>query len=88
MPKFLYPGHKYLGPGNSIDNGSPVDTADEIARNHDIAYENATSKADVYIADNKAIVNFVSDFIQHPNLPSAAGAVGIGIKAGLEQSNF
>lgn len=39
-----------------------------------------------YIADNKAISKFVRDFTSHPNLPAAAGAVGLSIKAAVEQS--
>ena len=44
MPSLLYPNHRYLGPGNPIDNGTPVDNADRIAQVHDIEYNSARTK--------------------------------------------
>nr|WGL41074.1 capsid protein [Psittaciform ambidensovirus] len=79
MP-LLYPGHNYLGPGNELDNGPPVDKADEIARVHDYAYHNADSKSDIYKSDFESFKNFTSYFVSNPNLPSFAGAAGIGAK--------
>jgi hypothetical protein len=32
-------GHNYLGPGNPLPNGEPVDVADEIAKKHDYKYQ-------------------------------------------------
>lgn len=82
--KLLYPGHNYLGPGNPLNNGAPVDTADEIAKVHDIEYHNATSEQDIFDSDKKAIFNFSKDFVTHPNLPSLAGAAGLTIKHAVE----
>lgn len=84
--KFLYPGHRYLGPGNPLDNGEPVDNADKIARVHDNEYHNATSESDIYKSDESAIFNFSKDFVEHPNLPSLAGAFGLTLKHGLEKN--
>ncbi|KAL3171803.1 hypothetical protein MRX96_001445 [Rhipicephalus microplus] len=39
----LFPGHRYLGPGNLLRNGDPVHEDDGIAKSHDEAYERATS---------------------------------------------
>lgn len=82
--KFLYPGHNYLGPGNPLENGAPVDNADKIAKVHDFEYHNATSEQDIFASDRKAIFNFAKDFVSHPNLPSLAGAAGLSIKHAVE----
>lgn len=84
--KFLYPGHNYLGPGNPLYNGTPVDEADKIAQKHDWAYHHAHTQEDVYSADKEAINNFYSDFLKNPNLPSLAGAVGLSIKHSTEST--
>lgn len=39
----VLPGYKYLGPLNSLDKEKPVNEADSIAYDHDIAYDKATS---------------------------------------------
>lgn len=44
----IFPGHKYLGPGNKIFCGTPVDSDDLIAQEHDLAYERAETKEDIY----------------------------------------
>lgn len=84
--KFLYPGHRYLGPGNPLYNGEPVDNADKIARTHDFEYNTATNKSDVFASDQKAISSFAKDFVLHPNLPSLAGAFGLSLKHGVEKN--
>lgn len=84
MVKFLYPGHKYLGPGNPLRNGKPVDKADQIAEKHDWEYHYAKTKDDVYKSDQRAISAFARDFVSHPNLPSLAGFAGLGIKTATE----
>lgn len=48
---FTWPGHNYLGPGNPIDNGPTVNTADEIAKKHDIKYSESITPEDIYNAD-------------------------------------
>lgn len=82
----LYPDHNYLGPGNPLDNGPPVDNADKIAQKHDYDYNNAQSLLDVHLSDAEAIGKFGLDFIKNPNLPSAAGAIGLAGKKWLEYS--
>ena len=84
--KFLYPGHNYLGPGNPLENGPVVNEADLIAKEHDYAYAYANSKDDVFNADRQAIDEFVQDFKKNPNLPSLAGAAGLGVKHFFEKS--
>lgn len=85
MP-YLYPGHNYLGPGNPLVNGPAVDKADEIARQHDYEYNDAQSSEDIYNSDQRAISSFARDFVLHPNLPSLAGATGLGIKHFVEKN--
>ena len=46
-PVFSLPGHKYIGPGNTITNIQPIDEDDHIAYDHDIAYEKAKTQKDI-----------------------------------------
>lgn len=75
-----FPGHNYLGPGNPIENGEPVDEDDRIARRHDILYYAATSVEDIRAANRSAIVDFTKDFLYTGNYHSAIGSVGLGLK--------
>jgi hypothetical protein len=91
---FVPPPYKYLGPGNSLNQGQPFNYIDDDARSHDIEYSNAKSKADVYNSDK----NFLSKAGDHlaeglsgkgslgNTLGAAAGIVGIGGKHLLEKS--
>lgn len=85
MVRIVIPGHKYLGPGNKLDCGEPVDTDDAIARNHDKDYETATCKEDVYLADTNAIFSFLRDWVTNNNWHSAVGAIGLSFKHGVEK---
>lgn len=38
LRRFVSGGRNYLGPGNELDNGVPVDYIDEVARRHDLDY--------------------------------------------------
>lgn len=84
--KFLYPGHNYLGPGNSLQNGTPVDKADVIARVHDYDYFKAKTKQDIFRSDLKAIKEFRNDYTNKFNLPSWIGEKGLTIKHGFEKA--
>lgn len=75
-----YPGHKYLGPGNPVDNGPPVDSDDVIARQHDIEYDNATHDDHIRAADRKAIGAFLKDSVFPLNTHSIIGAAGLSAK--------
>lgn len=76
----LFPMHNYLGPGNPINNGPPVDTDDMIAEKHDIAYHMARGSGDIRRADVEAIKEFMADAVANNNWHAAVGAVGIGVK--------
>lgn len=71
------PFHNYIGPGNPLNNGPPVDLDDEIALLHDHRYANAKSEQDIHKADNEAIGDFLSN-VHNPH--SAIGALGLGAK--------
>lgn len=79
------PGHHFLGPGNPVDEAPPVDTDDQIAKDHDIAYSNAKTAEDVHIADKEAINKFAADYKEHGNLHSKAGELGLTLKHNVEK---
>nr|CAD7448507.1 unnamed protein product [Timema bartmani] len=58
-------GHSYIGPGNPLDNGEPVDKDDQIAKEHDQAYETAKSSKNIFDTDQRAIDAFAEDYKQH-----------------------
>lgn len=82
---FLFPGHRYLGPGNPLDNGEPVDEDDRIAQDHDQAYSRAESDSDIFAADRSSFGAFTSDFLHTGNWHSALGAAGLGVKNLVEE---
>lgn len=87
MPvKLIFPGYKYLGPGNKLDEGEPVNDVDNIARNHDFQYSAAVDKEDIFNSDKQAISNFASSFANKPTFGAAAGVLGLGIKHLTEKS--
>ncbi len=52
---FNFPGHKYLGPGNGLDRGEPVDADDAAAQKHDQAYNEQLEAGDnPYVKYNHA----------------------------------
>lgn len=61
----VFPGSKYIGPGNEMNKGKPVDEADANAYQHDMDYDNylkkGRSKKDVYLgysdADKRLLKN-------------------------------
>uniref|UniRef100_A0A1B6CH90 Phospholipase A2-like domain-containing protein n=1 Tax=Clastoptera arizonana TaxID=38151 RepID=A0A1B6CH90_9HEMI len=82
MPTF--PGHRYLGPGNPILNGQPVDIDDAIAQRHDWDYEHATKPEDIRSADRVAIRDFFFNYKSTRNWHSYIGAIGLTLKYGAE----
>lgn len=84
MPQLTLIGHRYLGPGNPLDNGEPTNSADRIARQHDYEYHYAKTKEDIFESDRKAIAAFSEDFIQNKSIGGLVGAAGLSIKHGVE----
>lgn len=85
---YTLPGYKYLGPGNSLDRGEPTNFIDADAQEHDIAYDQAKSKQDIYTADT-TFLSKAGDHIAEgisgqgsysDTIGAIAGAVGIGTK--------
>ncbi|KAF6213952.1 hypothetical protein GE061_011680 [Apolygus lucorum] len=74
-----WPGLNYLGPGNPLPNGKPVNKADAIACNHDWAYEFAQSRGDIRRADKVAIKEFGAHALQGSH-HALVRALGIGAK--------
>lgn len=81
-----WPGYKYLGPGNNINNGSPVNIVDSIAKQHDLAYDNAKTKDDIRKCDLKAIDEFgkVETHGIGEYVASAVGKYGLKTKYSVE----
>jgi hypothetical protein len=84
-PVVSLPGHHYIGPGNTIDDISPIDVDDHIAREHDIRYENARTQEDIHEADREGANEFLTDIIHNQNLHSVAGYIGLKAKEGVER---
>lgn len=61
------PGYNYLGPGNSLDNGEPVNTLDAAAKKHDHGYDAKLKSGDnnPYVHFNDADVEMMSDINKH-----------------------
>lgn len=84
MPKLTWPGYKYLGPGNKIEEGTPVNEADLIAKSHDIEYSQAKTKEDIYTSDKIAISEFRDSLVNNPSVGAAVGLIGLSIKHTVE----
>lgn len=85
------PFHKYLGPGNSLNEGTPVNAADSIAHDHDFSYEQDVSRNNIRSADSDAIRLFTDNFVSNLNnpwesIPSAIGAIGLTAKKYFEDT--
>lgn len=58
----VLPGYKYLGPGNGLDKGEPVNKADAAALEHDKAYDEQLKQGDnPYVKYNHADAKLQSD---------------------------
>lgn len=79
----VLPGYKYLGPLNSLDKGKPVNEADSIAYDHDLAYNSAKSSDEIRTADLEAITRFGKS-ASSGSFGGLVGALGIGSKYAVE----
>lgn len=83
-PHITLPGHKYLGPGNSINTGvHPVDEDDLDAFNHDIDYSKSKTPEEVRKADREHILNTL-DKAKSGDIHSIISNLGIGTKYAVE----
>lgn len=82
---FNFPLHQYVGPGNQLDRGTPIDEDDVIAKEHDEAYDKAKTVEDVQLADEDAFQQFITDWLENGNYHSLLSAIGIKGKAYVEK---
>ncbi|XP_020285880.1 uncharacterized protein LOC109855740 [Pseudomyrmex gracilis] len=80
MPRV--PGHRYLGPGNTLNEGNPIDEDDLIAKIHDIEYEYLPETINQH--GEIAIDNFLNNFVQTGNWHSILGGLGLQVKRQYE----
>ena len=79
----VVPFHKYLGPGNKLNNGKAISDVDKVAEIHDWRYEDAKDEKDIMDADNEAIGDFLSHLSDDPF--AQLGALGLGAKHAYEK---
>lgn len=88
---FVLPGSKYIGPGNEMNKGKPVDRADANAYQHDVDYDNYLKKGhkarDVYLgwsdADARLLKNTKADTASGLAVNLGMGAKKLLHKTGL-----
>lgn len=80
----VLPHHDFIGPGNPISDKEGVDKDDQIAKEHDIKYQEAKTQDDIKKADQDAIAKFQADYNINGNLHSWLGATGLGLKSAIE----
>nr|ASC49328.1 VP1 [Dromedary camel bocaparvovirus 1] len=83
----LFPGYKYLGPFNPLDNGEPVNKADEAAKRHDLAYNQYLNKGlNPYLKFNKADQQLIDDLSNDSSLGGKFARGVFSIKRALAPS--
>lgn len=80
----LVPGYKYLGPGNSLQNGLPVNKLDAIAQAHDQSYANATNRADIIASDYESAKQMFNNTFQSQSLGEGVLSVVSGAALGAK----
>lgn len=84
---WVLPGYKYLGPFNPLDNGKPVNKADEAAQRHDKAYDQYLSNnQNPYLYFNKADKDFLQDLESDRSFGGWIGKTVFGIKRAIAPS--
>lgn len=87
----VLPGSRYIGPGNSMNAGEPLSSADRAARLHDMDYDRLLNKGvkakKLYLGYSRADERLMSrsDVTTYDGLAtySGMGAKKLGYKAGL-----
>ncbi|ATV81490.1 VP1/VP2 [Rhinolophus pusillus bocaparvovirus 1] len=81
---WVVPGYKYLGPFNPLDNGKPVNKADEAAQRHDQAYDNyLANNQNPYLYFNKADQAFLEDLESDRSFGGWIGKTVFGLKRAI-----
>lgn len=81
----LFPGgYKYLGPGNPVPNGKPINKADRAARLHDLAYGRYQKQGyNPYLKYNAADERFLEDLKDDSSLGGRVGKAIFNLKKHL-----
>ena len=87
------PRSEYIGPGNPIRVGPARHPSDQVARDHDLAYQEISNKGltgeehskAVWKADKEAINKFWNVYRQTGAFHSLVGAVGLELKHSFEK---
>nr|ASC49312.1 VP1 [Dromedary camel bocaparvovirus 1] len=83
----LFPGYNYLGPFNPLDNGEPVNKADEAAKRHDLAYNQYLNKGlNPYLKFNKADQQLIDDLSNDSSLGGKFARGVFSVKRALAPS--
>nr|ASC49296.1 VP1 [Dromedary camel bocaparvovirus 1] len=83
----LFPGYRYLGPFNPLDNGEPVNKADEAAKRHDLAYNQYLNKGlNPYLKFNKADQQLIDDLSDDSSLGGKFARGVFSVKRALAPS--
>lgn len=91
----VLPGSEYIGPGNPIHIGPARNPADQVAREHDLGYDDLvknpfkkrkTFHEQVQDLDNTAIKDFDKAYEETGNINAKIGSIGLGIKRKVEDT--
>lgn len=82
------PPYKYLGPGNSLNRGTPYNNIDSDAKTHDIQYSNAETKEDIHQSDKEFLQKSGDHIVEgisgqgsySDTIGAVVGGTGIGVK--------
>lgn len=84
---WVVPGYKYLGPFNPLNNGPPVNKADQAAQKHDYSYNQYLSEGkNPYLYFNKADQEFIDDLKSDSSFGGWLGRTIFGAKRAIAPS--
>lgn len=76
MVQLTFPFHKYVGPGNKLINGRPVDKADSLVAFHDIKYLNNNPEI-IQESDWHFATDFFTTFWENFTICNLIGGLGL-----------
>ena len=81
----VLPNSEFIGPGNPIHIGAAKNPAEQIAKDHDLAYTNAKTHSDVQSADREAYYKFRDEYHKSGDYYAKIGQLGLQAKYGIEK---
>lgn len=78
-------GSEFIGPGNPVDTNPARSRADQVAKEHDIAYGEAQKAQEVIAADERAIAGFREAYAEDGNYHAKIGEIGLTLKKNVEK---